>query len=116
MPEPHTRIWLQVDPIEGETTWCQDKVNDDDIEYVKAKEIEADLLFTAMRLGQAAGLLHRIAKKLDAITEATEGIWGYLAVHGQEYSGPQYGEDLKAIKKFLAQGKEIPDGTTEEGA
>ena len=29
----HKRIWLQQ---EGETTWCQDKINDDDIEYVLA--------------------------------------------------------------------------------
>lgn len=98
--KPHRRIWLQYDP-EGETTWCQDKINDDDVEYVKAKEIDEDLLLTSLALGRAEGLLYRIAAKLDEITEATAGIWVYLQVHGMEYSGPQYGEDLEAIKQFL---------------
>ena len=30
-----TKIYLQYDP-DGETTWCADKINDDDIEYVLA--------------------------------------------------------------------------------
>lgn len=108
--EPHRRIWLQWDP-EGETSWCQDKINDDDIEYVKAKEIDADMLQTALQLGRAEGLLFRIASKLDEITEATEGIWGYLEVHNMGYRGPNYGEDLKAIKEFL--NMEVEDGGTE---
>lgn len=112
MPEPYSRIWLQWDP-EGETSWCQDKINEDDIEYVRVESVEEELLKTALRCGQAEGLLYRIAAKLDAITEATDGIWGYLEVHGQGYVGPNYGEDLKAIKKFLAQRKGIPnEGTT----
>jgi hypothetical protein len=32
-------IYLQYDP-EGETTWCEDKINDDDIVYVLATELE----------------------------------------------------------------------------
>lgn len=28
-------IYLQYDP-DGETTWCDDKINDDDIEYVQS--------------------------------------------------------------------------------
>ena len=40
------RIWLQTcgDSMSewyGEITWCQDKVNDDDVEYVRADSIEA---------------------------------------------------------------------------
>lgn len=31
------RIWLQ--PSEEEITWCQDKINDDDVEYVRADTI-----------------------------------------------------------------------------
>ena len=29
------RIYLQED-TDGETTWCQDKINDDDCEYIRA--------------------------------------------------------------------------------
>lgn len=31
----HKRIWLQNNPDE-DTTWCQDKINDEDIEYTRA--------------------------------------------------------------------------------
>ena len=29
------RIWLQTTDEHGEATWCQNKINDDDIEYVR---------------------------------------------------------------------------------
>jgi hypothetical protein len=32
-------IYLQYDP-DGETTWCEDKINDDDIVYVLAADLE----------------------------------------------------------------------------
>ena len=32
------RIYLQYDP-DGETTWCEEMINDDDIEYVIASEL-----------------------------------------------------------------------------
>lgn len=35
------RMWLQSD--ENEPTWCEDKLNDDDVEYVRA-DINAALL------------------------------------------------------------------------
>ena len=31
----HERIYLQED-TDGEATWCQDKINDDDCEYIRA--------------------------------------------------------------------------------
>ena len=31
----HESIWLQED-TDGETTWCQDKINDDDCKYIRA--------------------------------------------------------------------------------
>lgn len=40
MSKPPERIYLQVDPEgynqEINTTWCQDRINDDDVEYVRA--------------------------------------------------------------------------------
>lgn len=45
MVKPPKTIWLQVDDVDGwhpETTWCSDKINDGDIEYVRAKKAEAD--------------------------------------------------------------------------
>jgi hypothetical protein len=38
----HKRIWLQSggeDPTD-EATWCQDKINDDDVEYVLAEDYD----------------------------------------------------------------------------
>ena len=35
MKEKFTRIWLQINEF-PETTWCRDKINDDDVEYVLA--------------------------------------------------------------------------------
>lgn len=32
----HEKIWLQKDDDAEEYTWCQDKINDNDIEYVRA--------------------------------------------------------------------------------
>ena len=40
----HERIYLQVrdeegraiNPIDGEITWCQDRINDSDVEYIRA--------------------------------------------------------------------------------
>ena len=32
----HKRIWLQTEhEATGEMTWCEDKINDDDVEYVR---------------------------------------------------------------------------------
>ena len=30
------RIWLQSNEEHNEPTWCEDKINDDDVEYVRA--------------------------------------------------------------------------------
>jgi hypothetical protein len=40
MSEAPKTIYLQYDP-DGETTWCEDRINDEDIEYVQAGELEA---------------------------------------------------------------------------
>ena len=31
----YERIWLQTTDEHGEATWCQNKINDDDVEYVR---------------------------------------------------------------------------------
>jgi len=47
------RIYLQYDP-DGETTWCEDKINDDDIEYV-----------IATKLAQAEAEIARLTRLLE---------------------------------------------------
>ena len=37
------RIWLQWEDHAGESTWCQDPINDEDVKYVRADLIEAQL-------------------------------------------------------------------------
>lgn len=45
--DTYERIWLQcpnTDPENewcGETTWCQDKINNDDVEYVRGDLVES---------------------------------------------------------------------------
>lgn len=39
----HDRIWLQSEDDCHEVTWCQDKINDDDVEYIRL-----DLHLTAL--------------------------------------------------------------------
>lgn len=41
MNQPPETIYLQYDP-EGETTWCEDQINDDDIEYLLKSRAEKD--------------------------------------------------------------------------
>lgn len=37
--DPPKIIYLQYDP-DGETTWCEDRIGDEDIEYVQVAELE----------------------------------------------------------------------------
>ena len=37
---PFKYIYLQYDPTGHESTWCQDKINDDDFTYVAVTELE----------------------------------------------------------------------------
>lgn len=44
MKEAHKTLWLQWEGDgEGEVTWCQDAINEDDIEYVRADIVQAQL-------------------------------------------------------------------------
>lgn len=38
--EPPRRIWLQWNEDEAQVTWCSDKINDDDVEYVRVNRKE----------------------------------------------------------------------------
>jgi hypothetical protein len=41
-PIRHERIWLQKGAgLDGETTWCQDRIDDDDVEYIRADLVSA---------------------------------------------------------------------------
>jgi hypothetical protein len=44
-----------------------------------------------------------LIKKLDEITEYSsyKGIWGFLHVHGYKYDGPNWQEELEALKEAL---------------
>ena len=59
------RIYLQYDP-DGETTWCEEMINDDDIEYVIASELTQ----AKAELGRLRGLI------LNWYTE-----WGQNGMH-----------------------------------
>jgi hypothetical protein len=43
MSDAPERIWLQWEEDFGESTWCQDPINDEDVEYVRADLIAAQL-------------------------------------------------------------------------
>lgn len=71
----HERIWLQtLSEATGETTWCEDKINDDDIEYVRVD------LFTKL---EAENKALREAVKNTLLTEIGEpiGIVGRQVLH-----------------------------------
>lgn len=69
------RIWLQ---LSDETTWCQDQINDDDVEYVRATPPTGDALREALKriyalaqpaqrnLSHAAITLGRIIGEVEA--------------------------------------------------
>lgn len=51
MKPDHERIWLQPGAGDcGGTTWCQDRIHDDDIEYIRA-DIHARALLEAHKAG-----------------------------------------------------------------
>lgn len=74
------RIWLQAcgDSMSewyGEITWCYDKVNDDDVEYVSAKLYaeQAAQMNTAMDERIAAGVrIVELERERDALIAALE--------------------------------------------
>ncbi|MCR4305071.1 MAG: hypothetical protein NUV63_12765 [Gallionella sp.] len=80
-PKEFDRIWLQTcgDSMSewyGEITWCHDKVNDDDVEYVSAKLYaeQAAQMNTAMDERIAAGVrIVELEQQRDELMDLLEG-------------------------------------------
>jgi hypothetical protein len=54
MAEPPDRIWLQRDDgPDFEWTWCSDKINDEDVEYIRADRV-AELIRQAQTVSGAS--------------------------------------------------------------
>jgi hypothetical protein len=75
----YDRIWLQYDP--DETTWCQDKIHDDDVAYVRVDSLAiepemVDAVKGAIGLctshGYGADTLYRLATALHEILRDEE--------------------------------------------
>ena len=58
--KPPEIIYLQYDP-DGETTWCEDKINDDDIEYVLKSSAEA----AEARVYELRNILNLLLDQID---------------------------------------------------
>lgn len=68
---PFYKIWLQYDPTGDETTWCQDKVNDDDFEYVSAEALK-DAMDVVDELGKVlAGCAESLVITQEGITDSS---------------------------------------------
>jgi hypothetical protein len=87
--KPHERIWLQYHDEDGEpndygesVTWCKDKINDTDVEYVRAdaavaqsKEIR-ELVEALMYVESNYDGMNKadvVTKALTPFTEASDG-------------------------------------------
>ena len=53
------------------------------------------------RIAELEGVLRNLVDKLDTIDKAVTGVFVMAKIHGCEYSGPNYGEELKAARKVL---------------
>lgn len=67
--QPPKEIYLQFDPDGGETTWCEDKINDDDIEYVRksrAEKAERELAALKAKISPAENEAYEIINLLSS--------------------------------------------------
>ncbi len=97
--ETHERIWLEARPTgTGDRQWCQDKVWDDGIEYVRADLIEAQAAEIARLRATGAALV----SKLDECEPHINNAFLIEQIRGRPYTGPQWGEDLKEFRAALA--------------
>ena len=53
------------------------------------------------RIAELEKALRNLVDKLDAIDKVVTGVFVMAAIHGCEYSGPNYGEELKVARKVL---------------
>lgn len=88
-------IWLQVDPdgescdpeqwgIEDDATWCQDKINENDIKYVRADIAEAELEAARAEIANLLNLVSllkiTLRDSIKALKECDEASWSPAAV------------------------------------
>lgn len=90
MKPDHERIWLQPGAGDcGETTWCQDRIHDDDIEYIRA-DIHARALLEAHQRGRREGMEEaaEVAREMlvyaDTTSEADVAIPAAIRAKAQE--------------------------------
>ena len=67
----------------------------------RQKEWEIVVSLQKARIANLEGVLRNLVDKLDAIDKVVTGVFVMAAIHGCEYSGPNYGEELKAARKVL---------------
>ena len=102
------RIYLQIDPdgtdpteeflIDG-ATWCQDKINETDVEYARADEIDR-LRTEVAELRQDADRLELLASRGASIVKCRDGY--YLYWHTSNRAGPTMPTARSAIDAALA--------------
>lgn len=88
MSKPDERLWLQWEGDgEGEVTWCQDKINDDDIEYVRE-----DLVAWARWIPVS----ERLPESMDDIWlwDYDEPVKGFYQVESKEFISYQDEADI----------------------
>jgi len=112
------RIWLQVcddaDCVEpfgahDGVTWCQDKIHDTDIEYVRAERIaqmhsayansQQQFVEAAERIAALEAALEQARVALEQARVALEVCKGWVDIYGQPESQQQMNAELRAIEE-----------------
>jgi hypothetical protein len=76
---------------------------------------DAETLHEAIRIIKARGeALGALVVKLDAVTEASKGVFIHAHAHGFHYDGPNYGAELEVARKLVAD--LAGDGSEGEGS
>lgn len=101
--------WLKKDTIVESHGICEINTDSTDaLERAKSKDAPVclpmrEMLKAERERNQALVALATLADKLDVITEcdAFKSVFTMAAIHGQPYSGPNFGEELAAARMLL---------------
>lgn len=101
----HERIWLQAygefDDTEG-VTWCEDKINDNDIEYVLASKLKAAQVELAEAKENEAKLHQELEEKNYACGDVLDKLWKEYVADDESYGDWEYpGQVYRHIKAVL---------------